>query len=720
MLDTVSRRLSVNKPSFFRTFQVALASIALILPLSAGAQAAQVSHSPKGPAGSAAKVQIGAGFRYTISGKQITIVGCAVTTETGQVCPRSLIIPKQIGSGLVVAIGDGAFEYGSSSSVEIPDSVTSIGSQAFYRGALQSISLGKSVKKIGSYAFALNSLKDVSIPASVKTIDQGAFLGNFLKDITLPSGISKIGNLAFALNRLVSATFLGDAPAAANAVFNWSVRENGRGTTEVRTSAIYALKNAKGWGNTWSGVPVQKIANTDFLSYTTTSKKVTITGCKSPCPAVLIIPNKIAGNPVTSIANRAFKDAGLTYVAVPETVSKVGDSAFSGDDLAAVYLVGDAPALGIDAFASISESTKIRIAWDSDNWGEIWSGKLLDVDAGLFLTTEDEQGNLTLTGCKIHCDSNLVFPSSIGGKTVTRIGEFTHNGIPSFDSAGLLAVKIPNSVTDIGYECFMDNHLTKVEVPSSVQSIDERAFAYNEITSVKLPSQKITFRYGVFSFNKLAQIDFPSSWTEIPDGFLASNELKKINLPANLKMIGENSFRLNKLTSVTIPDSVTEIRDEAFAVNTITKLPKLPSGLTVFKNWFASNPIKSVVIPENFTVIGNNAFYDMGFTSITIPDSVTEIGIGAFQNNMLKTVTIPSSVTSIASLAFNANRLTSVKFEGNAPLVHLMTKAECGCDNLPTVANIFARNRPLKEITVNSGRTGWGATWAEVAVKVVP
>ena len=557
----------MNKPSMHSKLVATLAASLLLVQLPAISQ----------PATAAPKVLAGAGFYYTMSGKEITILGCKLRTkdERRQLCPRSLIIPTKIGSGVVVAIAPGAFKYARSEHAQLPDSVTSIGEKAFFSNSLQSVSLGKSIKNIGVLAFARNSLKSVSLGNSVN-IGYGAFFGNFLTDVTFPASISKIGNDAFASNSVASVTFLGDAPAEAKAVFNWDPQSN-VGNEKTGTSVIYVLKNAKGWGDNWSKIPVQKLDRIDFLSYTTTAKKVTITGCKSACPANLVIPNKIAGNPVTSIASQAFKNAGLRYVLLPETITNVGTSAFSGDDINSVRLLGSAPSTGFDAFESFSESTKIRTAWNAKNWENIWNGKTFEVELGPFVTTEDAEGNLVVTGCRNHCDSNLVFPSEIGGKPVRRLGAFRDegSGFGSFFDAGLLSVKIPNSVTTIAFECFMGNYLTSVEIPSSVKSIGESAFAYNLITSVKLPDQDISMKYGVFRVNDISEMKIPSGWTEIPDGFLANNKLQKLVLPPNLEIIGEYAFFDNKLTSVSIPSSVREIRDAAFGKNSLTKLPKL-------------------------------------------------------------------------------------------------------------------------------------------------
>lgn len=64
-----------------------------------------------------------------------------------------------------------------SSSVTIPDSVTSIGSSAFYHcSSLMSITIPDSVTSIGEYAFyGCEKLTSITIPGSVTSIGNGAF-----------------------------------------------------------------------------------------------------------------------------------------------------------------------------------------------------------------------------------------------------------------------------------------------------------------------------------------------------------------------------------------------------------------------------------------------------------------------------------------------------------------------------------------------------------------
>ena len=226
-------------------------------------------------------------------------------------------------------------------------------------------------------------------------------------------------------------------------------------------------------------------------------------------------------------------------------------------------------------------------------------------------------GVATVTGCTGTCLTTLVIPGTLGGYSVTSIGDY------AFPSNSLTTVTIPNSVTSIGYAAFYTNALTTVTIPNSVTTIGDYAFASNALTTVTIPN----------------------SVTVIDEGAFANNLLTTVTIPNSVTTIGDYAFEENLLTSVTIPNSVTSIGRQAFRLNALT----------------------TVTIPNSVTTIGINAFASNALTTVTIGNKVTSIGIAAFNKNALTTVTIPNSVTTIGDYAFASNALTSVTFLGNAP-----------------------------------------------------
>ena len=70
-------------------------------------------------------------------------------------------------------------------------------------------------------------------------------------------------------------------------------------------------------------------ADLSDLTYTTTNGEVTITDFRTAATGELIIPDTIAGNPVTSIGDQALQGAGrLLNITLPDSVTSIGNSAF--------------------------------------------------------------------------------------------------------------------------------------------------------------------------------------------------------------------------------------------------------------------------------------------------------------------------------------------------------------------------------------------------------
>ena len=163
-------------------------------------------------------------IKYKITGDEVAI------TDYDTEASGALTIPATIEGNPVTSIWRDAFNlcYGLTS-ITIPDSVTSIGGRAFSSClSLTSITIGDSVTSIGKWAFSACSS---------------------LTSITIPDSVTSIGRYAFqSCEGLTAVTFLGDAPKAGGGIFKYA------------TSTIYRKPEAKGWGETWGGMPVKLIS----------------------------------------------------------------------------------------------------------------------------------------------------------------------------------------------------------------------------------------------------------------------------------------------------------------------------------------------------------------------------------------------------------------------------------------------------------------------------
>ncbi len=312
----------------------------------------------------------------------------------------------------------------------------------------------------------------------------------------------------------------------------------------------------------------------------------------------LVIPDKIEGKSVTSIGAEAFMSSTLISVEIPNSVTIIGESAFSHCE-------------------------------------NLYTVKMSD--------SVDYIANSTFWAC--YNLSEIEIPS---GVTFIDYGAF-------YDCESLMSINIPDSVTSIGERAFEGCvALTNINIPDNVKTIKDSAFSYCAgLTSINIPQSVTEIEGGAFSYCENIVSIVVDEKNPI---YNSKNECNAIietatdtlvmgcsttKIPNDVTSIGTAAFNgCWNMQSIEIPDSVIHIEVWAF---------RSCLGLT------------SIEIPSSVTNIGEAAFFNcVGLTDVRIPNGVKSLGDSAFKYcENLVSIEIPNSVTEIGydALAYCSDSL---------------------------------------------------------------
>lgn len=219
------------------------------------------------------------------------------------------------------------------SSVVIPGSIQSIGHGAFmYCTGLTSVSLSYGINNIGAYAFSgCTSLSSISIPGSVGLIEECAFLScSGLTSITIADGVDSIASGAFAGCGVTSI----EIPYSVKFVFG--ANEEG-GAFSGCSNLISAIIRCHNTGN-------GTFSSCSSLNSVILGDSVVVIGQHS-FDGCTSLSNITLPTSIDSICYYSFSSCNFTSIAIPASVSYMGDLGYMADysTVDTVYMLGSVP-----------------------------------------------------------------------------------------------------------------------------------------------------------------------------------------------------------------------------------------------------------------------------------------------------------------------------------------------------------------------------------------
>jgi len=394
------------------------------------------------------------------------------------------------------------------------------------------------------------------------------------------------------------------------------------------------------------------------FEYITNNGAITITGYEGTDRS-LVIPDSINDMQVTGIANAAFENhTNLNYVVIPETVTHLGTSAFSGCSwLFGVTMPNGIQSIPDYAFYRCFQLVDITLPEDATNIG---SYAFADCASLREVNIPD----------RVRTIDAWAFQSCWRLSTLTIGDGVTSIAVPAFSGfTNLGSVVIGNSLTNIWPWAFGNcRKLTNVVIGGGVTSIESEAFlgctALGSITIPRAVTNIAMGYYGAFtSCSGLTEITVhPDNRTYSSVGGVLFDEARSALLiypaakrgdytvPAGVINVGDSAFGgCNALTNVTIANTVTNIGKGAF------------SGCV---------NLSSISLGDGLINVGEGAFANCdALQTIIFPDGLRSVGPFAFHHCMrLETVIFGRNLTYIGQAAFSyCSSIREVFFLGNAP-----------------------------------------------------
>ncbi|MDE7108189.1 MAG: leucine-rich repeat domain-containing protein, partial [Clostridiales bacterium] len=433
--------------------------------------------------------------------------------------------------------------------------MTSLPAMFLQMPALEEVVLpDKTVTTIAAGAFAYSGLKRITIPANITTINRGAFSNcAYLEKVVFAESETPIAITAGSQTTNSACT---DGIYAMHSnyqyfgVFAYSGTKNGRAAAKAKAEAANATQADKdAYANNF------KIDMSGRMVNTVVTNKVweTIDGVRQQ----VTYTYNYGVSPFTFYK---LSDLDVVFGATGDVL---GEAAFQGADIESITIPAAINTIQKGAFSD-SKIKTVKFAASENP---------LTFVAGTDATIAP---SYTIT-CGAFTGASELKSVDMSERKITTIPEYTFYNCPNLEE---IKWSVSTAATD---DAPMTTHTATIadrafeysfnavalDIPRGVTSIGQWAFGYSSLASVKLPNTLTELGYAAFyEVGELERVEFEQgskitaftldsrnlAWT-----FGYCTDLKTVVLPDSLVTIGANAFYKTGLTAITIPKSVVTI-----------------------------------------------------------------------------------------------------------------------------------------------------------------
>ena len=244
------------------------------------------------------------------------------------------------------------------------------------------------------------------------------------------------------------------------------------------------------------------------------------------------------------------------------------------------------------------------------------------------------------------------------------------------------AVVIPDNITKIDDDVFLNTTITSVEIPDSVTTIGDNAFAGCEyLTEVTVPDSVTKIGDNVFYGCTSLESATWESKEGIGDGtFAECAGLTDLSISRELPSIGKEAFKnCESLESIVIPEATKTIASDAFDGCVNMQSIDVEETNTYFMSYdnalYTANGVtlyrcpqgaRTIEVYDGTKMIGENAFYGCKLGKVTLPESVTTVEDGAFDGSEIQTLCLGKALETFGEQN-TSFKIHSIEVPGSAP-----------------------------------------------------